>query len=170
MQSSGVEGGYMKKSGAKSKYETLVKPYLEDINKKVREGVIEAEIARALGISVATLNNYRNKYPEFAEALSKDKGKDVLEKLRNAGIEAAIGYYRESETTTIVLDKDGNPRKTKVLSKTWYPPNASLNIYYTKIYGKDEGFMSDPLEYELKKAKQELDEELAKSKNWDIDI
>ena len=30
--------------------------------------------------------------------------------------------------------------------------------------------MSDPLEYELKKAKQELDEELAKSKNWDVDF
>ena len=40
----------MAKAGAKSKYEQQVKPYLEDINKKVREGIVEAEIAKALNI------------------------------------------------------------------------------------------------------------------------
>lgn len=81
----------MKKRGAKSKYETLVKPRLEEINKKVRQWVTEAAIADALGISVASLNNYRNKHPEFAEVLSKGKGADVLNDLVNAGIESASG-------------------------------------------------------------------------------
>ena len=159
------------KAGAKSKYETLVKPYLEEINKKVREGVTEAEIAKALNISVATLNNYRNQFPEFAEALSKNKGKDVLQKLINAGIEAGTGYFKENETTTIILDENGQPSKRqKVVTKVWYPPNPTLNIFYVKNYGKDEGFVSDPLDYELKKAKQELEEAEIKAKNWDIDF
>ena len=89
----------MGQRGAKSKYERLVKPYLTEINKKVREGVTEAAIADALGICVASLNNYRNKYPEFAEALSKDKGKDELQALINAGVEAAKGGYKENEQT-----------------------------------------------------------------------
>lgn len=157
-------------AGRKNKYENSVKPYLDEINKKIREGVTESEIAKSLGISVASLNNYRNQYPEFAEALSKNKGVDVLQDLVNAGIKAATGYYVEEETTTIVFDKDGNPKKSKVVNKRWIPANATLNIFYVKNFGKDEGFVSDPLDYELKKAKQELDVEMAKTKNWDIDF
>lgn len=160
----------MSNAGRKNKYETAVKPFLKEINQKIQEGVIESEIAKSLGISVATLNNYRNQYPEFAEALSKNKGAAVLQELINEGIKAAKGYFVEEETTTIVFDKDGNPKKSKVVNKRWVPANPTLNIFYVKNFGKEQGFTSDPLDYELKKAKHELDEELAKSKNWDIDF
>ena len=157
-------------AGRKSKYETCVKPYLEDINKKVRQGVTEESIAKSLGISVATLNNYRNKYPEFKEALSKDKGADVLQRLINAGIEAACGYYKENETTTVILDESGVASKSqKTVTKTWYPPNPVLNKFYALNFGKDEGIASDPLDYEMRKAKQELDEAILKGKSWYID-
>ena len=161
----------MAKRGAKPKYETLVKPYLKEINDKVRKGVTEEEIAKALGISVASLNNYRNQYKEFATALSKDKGSEELNNLVNAGIEAAKGYWRDIETTIIILDEDGKPAKRqKTIVKQWYPANASLNQFYVKNYGKEQGFTSDPLEYEFKKQKQELDEAMLKAKNWDVDF
>lgn len=152
-------------AGRKSKYETAVKPFLDDINKKVREGVIEEEIAKALGISVATLNNYKNKYPEFKEALSKNKGKDILQQLINAGVQNAIGYYKDEVTIT---EKDG----VKVTTKTrkWVPANGTLNIFYVKNFGKDEGFASDPLDYELKKAKAELEQAKFDDDNWDKNL
>ena len=156
------------KRGAKSKYDSMIKPYLEEINKKIREGITEEGICKALGISVASLNNYKKNHPELIEALSKNKGADVLQDLINDGIKAAKGYFVEEETTTIVFDKDGNPKKSKVVNKRWIPANATLNIFYVKNFGKQEGFTSDPLDYELKKAKAELDEEMAKAKNWDI--
>lgn len=156
----------MAKRGAKGKYEQLVKPYLQEINKKVREGVTEEAIAKSLGISVASLNNYRNKHKEFAEALSKDKGADVLNELVNAGIEAAKGYYKENETTVIILDEDGKPtKKQRTITKQWYPPNQALNTFYVKNLGKEKGYTNDPLEYEMRKAKQELDEEMEKANN-----
>ena len=159
----------MAKRGAKNKYETSVKPYLMQINEKVRQGVTEAEIAKALGISVASLNNYRNKYPEFAEALSKDKGVDVLNDLINAGIESAKGYFKDIETTVIILDEDGNAiKRQKTIQKQWFPANPALNKFYVQNFGKDEGYTSDPLEYEFKKRKQEFDEELEKKKNWHL--
>lgn len=161
----------MAKRGAKSKYEVCVKPYLEEVNKKVREGVTEAEIAKALGISVASLNNYRNQYEEFKEALSKNKGADVLQSLVNAGIEAAIGGYKENEQTVYKIDEDGNPVITQVVkTKVWQPPNPTLHKFYVLNYGKEQGLVNDPLEYELKKKKQEFDEKLEQAKNWDIKI
>ncbi len=159
------------KRGAKSKYETCVKPYLEEINKKVREGVVESEIAKALGISVATLNNYKKQYKEFAEALSKDKGADVLQKLINAGIEAAQGGYRTNEQAIYKVDDDGNPILVQVVkNRVYQPPNPTLHKFYVLNYGKDQGLVNDPLEYQLKKQKQEFDEKLAKGKHWDINF
>ena len=157
-------------AGRKSKYDECIKPHLEEINKKIREGITESEIAKTLGISVATLNNYKKDYPELVEALSKNKGSDVLQDLINAGIKAAKGYYVEEETTTIVFYKDGNPKKSKVVNKRWIPANATLNLFYVTNFGKEQGFVRDPLDYELKKAKQELDEAMAKEKNWDINF
>ena len=161
----------MAKRGAKSKYERLVKPYLTEINKKVREGVTEAAIAEALGISVASLNNYRNRYPEFAEALSKDKGADELEALINAGVKAAKGCYVENEQTVYAIDEDGNPVIERVIkNKVWQPPNPALNKFYVVNFGKNQGFSNDPLQHELKKQKQEFDEKLEKAKNWHLKL
>ena len=161
----------MAKRGAKSKYETCVMPYLETIKKKVREGITEEDIAKSLGISVASLNNYRNKYPEFAEALSKDKGADELQALINAGVEAAKGGYKENEQTIYTMDEDGNPVIERVIvNKVWQPPNPALNKFYVMNFGKEQGFSNDPLQHELKKQKQEFDERLEKAKNWHLKL
>lgn len=161
----------MAKRGAKSKYETLCQPYLKEINEKVRQGVTEAAIAQALGISVASLNNYRNKYPEFAEALSKDKGADVLQALLNAGIESAIGCYITNEQTVFIIDENGNRIPEKVIqNKVWQPPNPALNKFYVQNFGREQGFSNDPLQHELKKRKQEFDEKLEKAKNWHLKL
>jgi hypothetical protein len=162
----------MAKRGAKSKYEVCVKPYLAEINKKVREGVTEAAIAKSLGISVASLNNYRNQHKEFAEALSKDKGADVLQALINAGIKAAIGGYKTTQKKTIwVTDENGNPvidRQEEY--ETEQPPNPALNKFYVMNYGKEQGFSNDPVAHELKRQKQEFEEAIERAKNWHLKL
>ncbi len=161
----------MAKVGRKNKYNELVKPYLEEINKKVREGITEAEISKALGISVASLNNYKLQHPELQEALSKNKGADVLQDLVNEGIKASKGYWVIEETTTYGKDEEGNVVvKGVVKSKKWIPANPVLHKFYVLNFGKEQGLVNDPLEYELRKAKAEFDEEQAKAKNWDIDF
>jgi len=151
------------------KYESVVKPHLELIKQKVRQGITDSEIAKALGIAVGTLYEYKKRYPEFKEALSRNKGADVLQSLVNAGIEAARGYYKENEVTTIILDENGKPtKKQKVITKQWYPPNQNLHKFYVLNFGKDEGLVNDPLEYELRKTKLEFEELELKAKNWEL--
>lgn len=162
----------MAKRGAKSKYEQLVQPYLDLIQQKVRQGITEAEIAKSLNISVASLNNYKQQHKELLEALSKNKGADVLQGLINAGIKAATGYYVENEQ--VIYGRDAETGEVVVQQvikkKEWQAPNQSLNKFYVQNYGKAEGFTTDPLEYELKKARAEFDEKLEKAKNWDVNL
>ena len=150
--------------GRKDRYESFVKPYLSEIERKTKEGVTEADIAKALGIAVSTFNKYKLQHSELVEAL-RPKGAEKLDELVNAGVVAGIGYYKENETTRIVIGSDGEPKKEKTIVKTWYPPNPSLNRFYVLNFGKGR-FYDNPSEYDLKKAKQELDEELVRNKNW----
>ena len=161
----------MAKRGARSKYSVCVEPHLNWVKEQVRKGVNEESIAKELGISVASLNNYRNKYPEFAEALSKDKGADVLQDLINAGIEAAKGQTKTNKQTIYERDENGQLQAVRIVENEVYiPPNASLNQFYVKNFGKDKGFTADPLDYELKKAKAKAEEELLKAKKWDVNF
>ena len=155
-------------AGRKNKYESNVAPHLDMIRKKVAEGVTEKAIAEALGVTEQSLNNYKKKYPALAAALKPDgvKGAERLQELINAGIDAACGYYREIETVQVVFDKDGNPKKQKTVVKQWYPPNPMLNKFYVMNFGRENGFTSDPMEYELKKQRADLDAEAEKLKNW----
>ena len=155
------------KKGRKSLYPQLVKPRLAWINEQIRNGVTEKAIAEALGITEQTLANYKNRYPELAKALTEGKGAAVLQKLINSGVEAACGQWVEEETTVILLDKNGEPSKRqKTITKKYIPPNPSLNQYYTKIYGKEEGFTGDPLALEFKKAKLDFDKAVQSTKDW----
>lgn len=153
--------------GRKSKYDQVVKPRLAWINEQIRNGITEKAIAETLGITEQTLNNYKNKYPELVEALNNGKGADVLQKLINSGIEAACGQWITEETTVIQLDENGEPSKRqKTITKKYIPPNPSLNQYYTKFYGKEEGFTGDPLALEFKKAKLDFDKAVQSTKDW----
>lgn len=153
--------------GRKCLYDDLVKPRLGWINEQVRNGISEKAIAQALNITEQTLNNYKKKYPDFAEALSRNKGADVLQKLINSGIDAACGKWVEEETTIIQIDENGNPTKRqKQITKKYIPPNPSLNQYYTKHFGQSEGFTGDPLALEFKKAKLEFEKAVQGEKDW----
>lgn len=153
--------------GRKCKYDELVKPRLAWINEQVRNGISEKAISAALGITEVTLNNYKNKYSELKEALSKSKGADVLQRLINSGIESACGQWVTEETIVVQLDEKGNPSKRqKTTTKKYIPPNPALNQYYTKHFGQEEGFTGDPLALEFKKAKLAFEKAVQGEKDW----
>ena len=154
-------------AGRQERYESEVKPLLKDINAAIMRGCTEEQIANELGISTATLANYKRKYPELKEALTKNKGAVALQRLVNAGIDAACGRWVDETTTTVALDEANNPtKKQQTTTHRYIPPNPTLHLFYVKLYGKDEGIASDPLELELKKAKYELEKQEKSLKDW----
>ena len=92
--------------GRPSKYETHIKPHLQDIRAAYARGVDEKEIAKSLGVSVSAWCDYKNKYSEFAEVLKRDEQDTaaILERLDNALLKCAEGYEYQEKKTYIKKD------------------------------------------------------------------
>lgn len=109
-------------AGRKNKYETHVAPRFIEIRHWVRNGMIDRDVARKLGVSYASFRTYVQKEKELAELMRESK--EVADaKVVNALFEAATGKTIEDVKTTYrylwddkgnpVLDAEGNPVRIK---------------------------------------------------------
>lgn len=170
--------------GRISKYETDVKTRFEELEKWLKSGATDKEIAGLLNINAGTLCDYKNKYPEFSEFIKKCRKTAVLE-VKAALFKRACGYdYSEKKTVTInvkfpesvarLLRDSGvnvseleTPQmvKTELTEKQVAPDPASAMILL-KHWAKDEKWTNDPQMLEMKKQELELKKKIAKEKEW----
>lgn len=107
----------------KSKYDTHVKPYLDEIQGWAMSGITDEQIADNLGVAASTLYEYKKKYPEFSEALKK--GKDIADaQVVNALFKLATGFSYSEETTTAIGEVVSIQRYSK--------PNTTAAIFWLK--------------------------------------
>jgi hypothetical protein len=99
----------------KSKWDD-VKDKLLIIEAWCRDGLIEEQIAKNLGIGVSTLSKYKVEHIELVEALKR--GKEVVDmEVENALLKRATGYsYIEYKTTTNAEGKESTSETTKEVS------------------------------------------------------
>ena len=115
----------------KSKYETHVEPKLFLIECWARDGVIDEDIAKKLGIVYSTLREYKKKYSALSAVLKK--GKEVIDfEVENALLKRAKGYEYEEIKTSI--EKGINDKENKKVEKTTkhMPPDVTAQIYWLK--------------------------------------
>lgn len=80
-----------RKGGRPSKYETHVLPRMIEIEGWARDGLIDEQIAKNLGVAYSTFMTYKKKYSELSEALKR--GKEVVDReVENALLRNALGY------------------------------------------------------------------------------
>lgn len=154
----------MAKAGAKSKYETHVKPHFDKIEKWLNEGASEEQVANALGISYSSFNNYKVQYEELAELCKKPRVALVLE-LRSALIRKALGTKIERKKTYIRKNADGSEAKYTEIMVDEIPPDVAAINLALKNYDR-ENWANDPQALELKRQELELRKELAEFKEW----
>lgn len=112
--------------GRKTKYDPETFPDLA--YKYAAEGMIEREIAKKLGISVCTLNEYKKRYPEFLQSLKEGK-KPVDVAVEKALLKRATGY--DVDTEEVEYDGNGNLIKKK-LGKNHVKPDPTSMIFWLK--------------------------------------
>lgn len=128
--------------GRKSKYETNVLPYLDKIPIWRKNGMTEQQIAKNLNIHLATLCEYKNKYPEFKETL-RDAKNELIEKLEGALFKKALGFsIDEVETITEIEGNnvDGKvvngkkvKQKSRKTTKTFAPDTNAIIFALTNL-------------------------------------
>jgi len=113
----------------KTKYDSETFPELAE--GYARQGWIDEEIAKKLGISIPTYYDYQKKYVKFFEAIKKGKAPvdfEVEKKL----LTRAMGYeYKETHTESYT-DATGKPiTKVKVIKRSM-PPDVTAQIFWLK--------------------------------------
>ena len=73
----------MKQKGRTTKYDTIIKPKLEEIKKWSQSGATGKQIAGNLGIAESTLYKYKDEHQELASAID-DGRKSLVIELRGA--------------------------------------------------------------------------------------
>ena len=148
--------------GRKNKYESHVKPRLEEI-KRWYETLTEEQIAKKLGVSVASFENYKKKYPELKESLQSGR-EHLIEELRDTLKKKAKGFHYEEKKTII---REVNGQQTKVIEKyeRFSPPDTGA--IHLLLKNLDESWRNDDkATMDLKREKLELDKTKAENETW----
>lgn len=154
-----------KKVGRRSKYETHVKPYLEEIKQWRRGGATDEQICSALNIGTSAFYDYQNKYAEFSEALKWSKDMLVLD-LKGELARMALKHTLKTRKTYIKEDiETGSQTKYTEITEKEVDGNLGAAHLLLKNFDRD-AWKNDWDTYELKKAQQQLNEMIAKEKYW----
>lgn len=116
---------------AKGKYqEWLEEDNLIKLEAWARNGLTDEQLANNIGINVATLYTWKNKYSEINEALKR--GKEVVDiEVENSLLKAAKGYFVDEEKTYI-SEVNGVVTKRKEITKKYIAPNTTAQIFWLK--------------------------------------
>lgn len=141
---------------AKGKYQRWLEPDgLILLEGWARDGLTDEQIAHNCGCNIATLYEWKKKYPEISEAIKK--GKEVVDyEVENALLKRALGYeLQETKTKTTI-----NGIETTIITKH-IPPDTGAAAFWLKNRRPDK--WRDKPEPEgdavlLKKAKELLED------------
>lgn len=125
------------KGGRSSQYSTKVQPYLDEITDWCRNGLIEEEICKRLGVGVSTFNRYKSDNRELREALKRGKQHADF-KVEDALFKKATGYHYDEVTYVFVEEKDpytGNKVTKQIpdkIVKKHVPADTTAAIFWLK--------------------------------------
>lgn len=148
--------------GRNNKYETNVKPHLAEI-KIWYETLTEGQIAKKLGVSTASFENYKLKYPELVECLNS--GRELLiEELKDSLKKKAKGFHY-TETKKTIREIDGH--KTQLIEQfdRYSPPDTGA--IHLLLKNLDDTWRNDDKQtMDLKKQKIELEKQKSENEDW----
>lgn len=113
---------------AKGKYQEWLEPEgLLKIEGWARDGLTDEQIAHNMGISVATLYNWKNEHLEILESLKR--GKEVVDRqVENALLKRALGYEYEEVSEKF----EGGVLTERKITKKQVAPDTTAQIFWLK--------------------------------------
>ena len=153
----------MAKKGRKSKYDSHVLPYLEQIP-GWRRTMTERQICEKLGLGKTALYKYKAQHPELKKAL--EQGVELLvSDLQSALIKRAKGYEWTEVQILRSEDADGNVAVSTRTTNKHVPPDLGSIHLLLKNYDP-EWRNDDATTLDLKRKELELKERRAYADDW----
>lgn len=148
--------------GRKSRYETHVEPYLEDI-RKWYQLLNEGEIARKLGIGITSFEKYKREHPELREAL-RDGRFELVEDLKLTLKKKAKGFSY-TEKKRVIRDENGKKTTSVEEIERYFPPDTGA--IHLLLKNLDDTWRNDDKPtMDLRREKLENDKKKAESADW----
>lgn len=112
-----------------------------------RDGLIEKQIAKNMSVAESTLRNWKNIFPEIAEALRK--GKEAVDReVENALFKSALGFMQTVKKPVRIREVAYDPKSGKKIreSEKWVqveeeiyvPPQVTAQIFWLKNRKPDQ--------------------------------
>lgn len=147
--------------GRKGRYETHVQPFLPQIAEWY-ELLTEGQIAKKLGISVASFENYKNQHQELRDCLKHGR-ENLIEDLKNTLKKKARGFTYE-ETKTYIKEEGG--KSVKIIEKYKRYAQPDTGAIHLLLKNLDDTWRNDDkVSVDLKREKMELEKQKAEN-DW----
>lgn len=154
--------------GRPSRYDSEIKPHLDEIRNAVEAGATDKEIADAFGISVSSIYEYKKKYPEFSKAFTRGREKVVFE-IKAALLKKALGFKYEEEKRVGRKDKDGENIILVEKYTRYSVPSETAAAMLLRNY--DETWRdNDKASAEIKRQEADLRKAIAEASNFDLEV
>lgn len=119
----------MAKVGRKSKYK---ESFPERAQELAKNGAIDKEIFKQLGISKTSFYKYQEQFPEFMDSIKKGK-ESPDDNVEGALYIRAVGYDYEEQVTEVRISEDGTQHTTLVRTfKKHMPGDVTAQIFRLK--------------------------------------
>ena len=116
--------------GRPGKYETHVKPRLEEIEAWARNGFTQEEIAKKLGIVTSTFYDYKVQYSELREAIKNGERADDL--VENTAFQMAVSGKFPIMTMWWLQNRRSNKWRNKQVEVQVSTEDTQVLTEYTK--------------------------------------
>ena len=153
----------------RGKYDQVKKKIPEIYLWRRRDGLTEKDIAKKLGISERTIQNYKERYPEFAEAMQEAK-EAVVSDVFAALLKRAKGYEYEEVKVYTKKEKDdeGVYKEDDYTEKTkkHEPPSVAACSLILKNLDRKHDWSDNPAMLQIKREEQQLRKQMAEAEQW----
>ena len=154
--------------GRPSKYDTDIKPHLEEIKKAVEAGATIEEIASALDIAESTIYKYKKEKKEFSQIFTRGRQKIVFD-IKAALLKKALGFTYEE--TKKVARKDKNGENIVLVEKFERQCLPSETAAAMLLRNYDENWRDqDNNTARIKQQEADLRKAIAEAQNFDLNI
>ena len=154
--------------GRPSRYESEIKPHIEEIKEAVQAGATVEEIAEAFGMAVSTIHKYKSQKKELKDAFAHGR-KQVCFKIKAALLKKALGFEYEEEKRVGRKDKGGENIILVEKYKRYCAPSETAAAMLLRNY--DETWRdNDKASADLRKQEAGLRQAIAEANNFDLNL